>query len=205
MKAVNALNTKEKLPQQPSDANKNISTKDSKNLVTKDKISNSRSNLSSPGILKSNLEERKPSNTVKFSRKNEIRIIGPAQNKEGERKASENARRKPSGNIRRQSRDLLRRINQEKDSESEGYHSDCMSSNVLRKKSSLARRQKYSNKQRRKDSKREDDYEKSKTSLNEKAVLSKSNNNNSAHTEGKSLITRKTNCSHSTLSVNSIM
>ena len=82
-------------------------------LDTKDKISTTRSNLSSPGILKSNLEERKPSNTVKFSRKDDIRIIGPAiENNKGERKGSANPRRKPSGDVRKQSRELLRRINQ---------------------------------------------------------------------------------------------
>ena len=168
-------------------------------LDTKDKISVTRSNLSSPGILKSNLEERKPSNTVKFSRKDDVRIIGPAiENIKGERKGFANPRRKPSGDVRKQSRELLRRINQEKESESEGYHSDCMSPNVLKKnskhKSSLERRQKYSNNKQRKDSKRKENSQQS-TSISSSAssshdnhVLSKTNSNAEGTGSNKSVI-----------------
>ena len=172
-------------------------------LDTKDKISVTRSNLSSPGILKSNLEERKPSNTVKFSRKDDIRIIGPAiENNKGERKGSANPRRKPSGDVRKQSRELLRRINQDKESESEGYHSDCMSPNVLKKnskhRSSLERRKKYSNNKQRKDSKRKENSEQ-KTSTSSSASSSRDNhgllktNSNAGGTgSNKPAIIRKT-------------
>ena len=171
-------------------------------LDTKDKISATRSSLSSPGILKSNLEERKPSNTVKFSRKDDIRIIRPAiESNKGERKGSANPRRKPSGDVRKQSRDLLRRINHEKESESEGYHSDCMSPNVLKKtsklRSSLERRQKYSNNKQRKDSKRKENSEQ-KTSTSSSASsyrdnhgLVKTNNNAEGTGSNKPAIIRK--------------
>ena len=156
LKTVNALKSKENHTQ-PHNAH---------TLESNDKILASQPNLPSLGILKSPMEERKPSNTVKFSRKDDIRIIDPAApNNLGERKRSANPRRKPSGNIRKQSRELLRRVNQEKESESEGYHSDCMSSNVLKKnsrhKSSLDRRQKYSSSKQRKDSRKKETSEQS--------------------------------------------
>ena len=107
--------------------------------------------------------------TVKLSRKDDIRIMDPAApNNLGEKKRSENPRRKPSGNVRKQSRELLRRVNQEKESESEGYHSDCMLSNVLKKnsrnKSSLERRQKYSSIKQRKDSRKKENSDQSTSS-----------------------------------------
>lgn len=167
----------------------------------KDKISTVRSNLSSPGILKSHLaEERKPSNTVKFSRKDQVRIIGPAtEDNKGERKGSANPRRKPSGNVRKQSRELLRRINQEKESESEGYHSDCMSPNVLKKnsrhKSSLERRKKYSNNKQRKDSKGKENFEQSTSSSasssHDNPGLAKTNSNAEGVGNTKSVVIRK--------------
>ena len=166
----------------------------------KDKISTVRSSLSSPGILKSHLEERKPSNTVKFSRKDQVRIIGPAtENNMGERKGSGNPRRKPSGNVRKQSRELLRRINQEKESESEGYHSDCMSPNVLKKnsrhKSSLERRKKYSNNKQRKDSKGKENFEQrtssSASSSHDNPGLSKTNSNAEGSGSTKSVVIRE--------------
>ena len=138
-------------------------------LKSKDEMLTSQKNLPSLGILKSHLEERKPSNTVKFSRKDDIRIIDPAApNNLGEWKRSANQRRKPSGNVRKQSRELLRRVNQEKESESEGYHSDCMLSNVLKKnsrnKTSLERRQKYSSIKKRKDSRKKENSDQSTSS-----------------------------------------
>lgn len=169
--------------------------------INKDKISTVRSSLSSPGILKSHLEERKPSNTVKFSRKDQVRIIGPVtENNKGERKGSGNPRRKPSGNVQKQSRELLRRINQERESESEGYHSDCMSPNVLKKnsrhKSSLERRKKYSNNKQRRDPQGKGNFEQSTSSSSASSSrdnpgLSKTNSNAEGTGSTKSVVIRK--------------
>lgn len=98
------------------------------------------SHSQSSGILKNNLETRKPSNTVKFSHKNEIRII---EGKDRKKKFSSPAD---------QSRKILSNINnnirgKSLESESEGYHSDCSSPrssiNSATRKSSLERRRKY--------------------------------------------------------------
>ena len=115
-----------------------------KNTTSPSVTAPSSASTSSSGILKTNLDGRKPSNTVKFSRKNEIRLI------EGGEK------RKVSGNIAQQSKNLLRNINKEKESESEGYHSDCGSPHRNRKqserKSSLERRKNYSSRNQRRNS-----------------------------------------------------
>ena len=95
---------------------------------------------------KNNLEDRKLSNTVKFSQKNEIRLI----------ENQERVKRKVSANPARQSRNILNKINKKPsvmtvktaESESEGYHSDCSSPAVQTKenrKSSLEKRKRYSN------------------------------------------------------------
>ena len=110
------------------------------------------SDAGSNGILKNNLdvrnnlEDRRPSNTVKFSQRNEIRLI----------ENQDRAKRKISANPARQSRNILNKINKKPsvitvksaESESEGYHSDCSTPAVQTKdtrKSSLEKRKRYSN------------------------------------------------------------
>ena len=124
-----------------------LKTKAINKLQSKETISVlSESNLapSSPGILKSNLEMKKHSNTVKFSQKNDIKVFDGA----------EREKRKVSGNIAQQSKNILRNINKDKtdqrslESESEGYHSDCSLPKVRARNVSTSRKTSYGNKRR---------------------------------------------------------
>ena len=73
----------------------------------------------SPGILKSNLDVKKQANNVKFSPRNQIKLI--------EGNSQERAKQRPK-DIKKQSKQILNNLNKlskQGESESDGYHSDC--------------------------------------------------------------------------------